>query len=131
MNPVVAAIISSMNATGEPVYFLVQSKKDYGEYTGYWYPPGGKVEHGETDLEALYREIREELGVVITSAVFISESMGDITKKVTWWRCDIPLEQIKINTSEIAGSGFFTKHEMRKMPLWPATKQFFEAYIFV
>ncbi len=32
---------------------------------GGWELPGGKVEPGESDLEALEREIREELGVTI------------------------------------------------------------------
>ncbi len=37
-------------------------------YAGYWEFPGGKVEPGETDGEALAREIQEELGVEITRA---------------------------------------------------------------
>jgi 8-oxo-dGTP diphosphatase len=37
-------------------------------YDGYWEFPGGKVEQGETILDALKREFVEELGVHILSA---------------------------------------------------------------
>ena len=37
-------------------------------YHGYWEFPGGKVERGETILEALKREFVEELGVHILNA---------------------------------------------------------------
>lgn len=36
---------------------------------GEWFVPGGKLEEGETELDALVREVREELGVEVFSAV--------------------------------------------------------------
>lgn len=60
MKTVVAALIEK-----DGKYFLGK-RKIGGSLGGYWEFPGGKVEAGETDAEALAREIVEELDAVIT-----------------------------------------------------------------
>ena len=55
---VVAAIIYKDEA-----YFATQ--RGYGEFEGMWEFPGGKIELGEERVEALKREIDEELAVEI------------------------------------------------------------------
>jgi 8-oxo-dGTP diphosphatase len=48
--------------------FLLAQRPAGKPYPGYWEFPGGKVEPGESAIEALKREIREELDVEIVSA---------------------------------------------------------------
>ena len=44
---------------------LISSRPLGKNYSGFWEFPGGKVERGENDFEALKREIYEELSVYI------------------------------------------------------------------
>lgn len=45
--------------------FLLTSRPQGKVYEGYWEFPGGKFEQGETVVQALQRELHEELGIMI------------------------------------------------------------------
>ena len=60
---VAAAVI--LNARNECLLALRPVHKHQG---GLWEFPGGKVESGETALQALCRELREELDLVVSTA---------------------------------------------------------------
>lgn len=44
---------------------VLATQRGYGEFKGKWEFPGGKIEQGETQEEALVREIKEELNADI------------------------------------------------------------------
>lgn len=44
---------------------LLACRPEGDSLAGYWEFPGGKVEPGETDAEALIREMEEELGIQV------------------------------------------------------------------
>ncbi len=48
--------------------FLLSSRPHGKPYPGYWEFPGGKIEPGETVLQAMIRELVEELNVTISKA---------------------------------------------------------------
>lgn len=48
--------------------FLLGSRPEGKPFAGFWEFPGGKLEAGETALDALKRELHEEMGIVVTAA---------------------------------------------------------------
>jgi len=68
---VVAAVISR----GE--CYLITQRRPSAVLPGLWEFPGGKVEEGETDLEALKREVRERVGVEVEGGACIGRRTHD------------------------------------------------------
>jgi 8-oxo-dGTP diphosphatase len=56
---------------------VLVAQRSGGLYDGLWEFPGGKVEPGESDLSALVRECREELGADVLPQSFLGEVLLD------------------------------------------------------
>jgi 8-oxo-dGTP diphosphatase len=61
--PVAAAVILARDGR-----VLLAQRPAGKAYAGYWEFPGGKIEPGESPREALARELREELGIIVRRA---------------------------------------------------------------
>lgn len=80
-------------------------------YVPGWYMPGGGMEHGETALEALTKELREEGNLVMTEAPeLVQVYYNRKTSKrdhVLFYRVTVEQTAPRLPDREIAERGFF------------------------
>ncbi len=129
MKKVAVGIVSRLRESGEPEYLLVSSAKDFGEYTGYFYPPGGHVEENETEADTLVREIKEELGLAASIQKLITVTPGDVADQETFWfACEVTGEMSV--DPELSAARYFTQAEIMQGKVWPATVKVFKEHVF-
>lgn len=110
---VVAAIIRD----GDRVF---ATQRGYGPWKDWWEFPGGKMEEGETEQEALVREIKEELSADI--------HVGKLLDTVEWdypefhltmhcFMCTLSHEAMHLNEHEAAKwLNMTTLHSVKWLP---------------
>jgi 8-oxo-dGTP diphosphatase len=91
---------------------LVAQRGPGQSQAGRWELPGGKVEPGETDAEALVRELMEELGIEVVAGPHLAESpftVGDrrlrlVAMAARWVAGDLrPVEHAALSWVDAAG----------------------------
>lgn len=102
---------------------LVQQRPEGKNLAGLWEFPGGKVEAGESPVEALVRELDEELDITVAAddlrpAGFASEPLADRFLILLLYICDkwsgVPknLESAALSWASVDG--------LRQLPMPPA-----------
>ena len=116
--PVVLGVLSRAGRV------LITERPAGKPYPGYWEFPGGKIEPNESGQEALVRELREELGIEVTSAHHYFDhiySYPDRTVHLSVWIVDtFQGEPTSLENQQLRWSTFA---EMQKLNLldgmWP------------
>lgn len=84
---------------------IFATQRGYGDYKDWWEFPGGKVEPGETEEEALIREIREELDADITVDKYITTVEYDYPEfhlSMACYRCSLMNDHMMLLEHEAA-----------------------------
>lgn len=111
---VVAAVIRQ----GDRIF---ATARGYGEFKEQWEFPGGKIEAGETPQQALIREIKEELDVMVSVGDLIDTIEYDyptfhLSMDCFW--CEITGGELKLLEAESAR--WLTRETLYEVPWLPA-----------
>ena len=88
--------------------FLVTLRPDGTHLAGHWEFPGGKVHDSETHVEALRREVFEELDCVVDVgelAHSVTHAYPEKTVQLFFYRCALKASRSRSSGSRCNGSG--------------------------
>ncbi|MER6210710.1 NUDIX domain-containing protein [Streptomyces sp. NPDC001073] len=97
--------------------------------SGYWAPLSGKLEPGESQEEALVREVHEEVGLAVSPLNKVWESQADDGRfRLHWWTAtETGNGTIVPDPGEVSEVRWVTPAEFLTMtPHFEADREFFE-----
>jgi 8-oxo-dGTP pyrophosphatase MutT (NUDIX family) len=106
LRPAAVAVTIVPGDDGQPCFLLTRRAGGLRAHPGQWALPGGRVDHGETAVDAALRELEEEVGLVLPPAAVMGQlddyctRSGFAISPVVVWAADPG--QLQANPAEVA-----------------------------
>jgi 8-oxo-dGTP diphosphatase len=80
--------------------------------SGYWAPPSGGIEPGESQAEAVAREVAEEVGLAVTPIAKVWECPTDDGRfTLHWWTARATSGELRLAPAEVSAARWVTPAE--------------------
>jgi len=109
--------------------FLFIKRSDYIDIAvGYWCPVSGRVEENETQVEALEREVMEEVGLSVKALEKVCEIPSHNNLFILhFWTTEIISGEASVTSNEATDFRWVTLEQMKQLdPVFEADIQVFE-----
>lgn len=121
---VVAAIIEQNGK------ILLAQRPAHADQAGMWELAGGKVEQGESQPQALIRELREELGIIAQPTRYIASHQREVSGRMIHLHAwHVPVYEGEIVAHEHSALAWCLPDEALDYELAPADVPLLEAFI--
>jgi 8-oxo-dGTP diphosphatase len=106
-----ARVVAAVVRQGDRI--LITRRRDDADRGGLWEFPGGKVERGEAEPDALAREIREELGCGVEVGRLLlrhRHRYPDLDVELAFYSCALPDREVPrpLGVAEVAWAALGT-----------------------
>ncbi len=97
--------------------YLVIRRSQTVSAPGFYCFPGGGIEVGESESEAVIRELQEELGIVVAPIARVWRSVTPWRIDLAWWLAEMADDAIITpNPDEVESAHWFTAGEILELP---------------
>ena len=113
-----AVTLTVFNYEGQAAIIITQRAENLRAHGGQWALPGGRIDEGESSLQAALRELEEEVNLHLDTHVlgklddYVTRSGYIITPVVLW--SDVTGSQLTPNAGEVASIHPFTFSELSR-----------------
>ena len=96
--------------------------------SGYWSPPSGRIEPGETQQQTVVREMREELGLIVRPLAKIWQcTTDDGSFLLHWWCVEEDGGELRLDPGEASAARWVNAAEFFELePTFRGDHAFFE-----
>lgn len=118
------AVVAVLRRAGR--YLIILRSPDV-YLPGYWAPLSGRVEPGETQADAVVREVREEVGLVALPREKVWECETDEGAYLLhWWLADAAPGDLQLDPLEVSDARWLEPAEFLQLePTFEADREFF------